>query len=90
LTQGGLASDAAGMVHELRVTDKQGFPVQLVAGSLVALTVDGSENYQGSVLDSDQGGVTRIDFADEVYAAYRAARDSQRPAGRFRNQEVGG
>jgi hypothetical protein len=78
------------MIHELRVTDKDGMPVSLAAGTTVGITVHGSESYEGRVVNSDQGGVTHIDFDDEVYAAYRAERDSSRPSGIFRNQEVGG
>jgi hypothetical protein len=85
-----VSATLADVIHEIRVTDTDGVPVQLVPGSPVGITVDGADSYQGCVLDSDQGGATRIDFDDEVYAAYRAARDSKRPSGWFRNQEVGG
>jgi hypothetical protein len=57
------------MVHELRVLDEGGEPVQLVPGSAVAITVDGSEGYGGRVIRSDQGGVTRVEFDDSVYTA---------------------
>jgi hypothetical protein len=63
------------MIHELRVTDKEGMPVRLAAGTAVGITVDGSESYEGIVVSSDQGGVIGIDFDDEVYAAYSAERD---------------
>jgi hypothetical protein len=78
------------MIHELRVTDKEGVPVRLVAGTAVGITIDGSASYEGIVVSSDQGGVVGIEFDDEVYAAYCAERDSNRPAGRFRNHEVRG
>jgi hypothetical protein len=76
------------MIHELRVMDKDGEPVQLTPGSAVAITVDGSESYSGRVVRSDPGGATRVDFDDSVYAEYRAARTSKR-APRFRNTEAG-
>ncbi len=78
------------MIHELRVTDKEGLPVELAPGSPVKITVDSSGSFQGRVVESDQGGVASIDFENEVYAAYMAARDSKRPGTRFRNKEVGG
>jgi hypothetical protein len=53
------------MIYELRVTDKEGMPVSLAAGTTVGITVHGSESYEGRVVNSDQGGVTHIDFDDE-------------------------
>jgi hypothetical protein len=77
------------VIHELRVTDKQGLPVELGVGMPLALTVEG-ESFRGRVASSDAGGAVGVEFDEDVYAAYVAARKSKRPGGWFRSEEVGG
>jgi len=77
------------MIHELRVVDGEGRPVELTPGKPVALTING-ESFEGTVLDSDQGGVARLHFDPETCATYRKARESSRPAAWIRSEDVGG
>jgi hypothetical protein len=88
LTDGRYGARLGTVRHRLRVTDEDGLPVQLIPGRSVEITVDGSEGFEGEIVSSDEQGVTTVDFEEDVYTAYRAARDSERPAARFRNFEA--
>jgi hypothetical protein len=72
-------------LHELRVVDGEGRPVELTPGKPVALRVNG-ESFEGTVADSDQGGVAHLDFNAETYAALHKARASKR-SGRMDHSE---
>jgi hypothetical protein len=64
-------------IHELRVLDEEGLPVELGIGLPISLSAEG-ESFAGRVASSDRGGVVRVEFDDDVYDAYRSARASKR------------